>query len=190
MKFYYSVETTPLKFHKAFYKVLSPIFMGVQGLVLLGTIGHLSSDNGLYNPAMLVLNLIISCIAITILAFITYGFAKKKQYAWYMVYAYLILNVSSNIISATQTPNPAVAVGQIIGALIIPSLIGIYYYKRKPIFVTASNGNFGGSSQHMMVQSTIDFPKKDVINYCRKCGNRVTHDSVFCNKCGTKIDRN
>ncbi len=188
MKFHYSMESTPLKFHNAFYKVLSPIFMGVQGLVLLGTIGHLSSDNGLYNPGMLVLNLIVSCIAITILAFITYGFAKKKQYAWYMVYAYLILNVSSNIISATQAANPAIAVGQIIGALIIPSLIGIYYYKRKPIFV--GNEGDSGSLQHAAVQTAFAPPRKDAINYCRKCGNRVTHDSVFCNKCGTKIDWN
>ena len=28
------------------------------------------------------------------------------------------------------------------------------------------------------------------ISYCRKCGNRVTGDSVFCNKCGTKINWN
>ncbi len=180
MKFYYSMESTPLKFHNAFYKVLSPIFMGVQGLVLLGTIGHLSSDNGLYNPAMLVLNLIISCIAITFLAFITYGFAKKKQYAWYMVYAYLILNVSSNIISATQTPNPAAAVGQIIGALIIPCLIGIYYYKRKPIFVASS------SDAPAPFQSNSS--QRNKIGFCRKCGNKITQDSIYCNKCGAKLD--
>lgn len=176
MKFYYSVESTPLKFHKAFYKVLSPIFMGVQALVLLATIGYLTDDNGYYNVGVLILNLIISCIAIAFLGFITYGFAKKKQYAWYMVYAYLILNVSSNIISATQSANTAVAVGQIIGALIIPTLIGIYYYKRKPLFISND--------------IAIDSVRNNTINYCRKCGNQVTKDSVFCNKCGAKIDWN
>lgn len=175
MKFYYSLESTPLKFHKAFYKVLSPIFMGVQTLVLLATIGYLTDDNGYYNVGMLTLNLILSCIAIAFLGFITYGFAKKKQYAWYMVYAYLILNVSSNIISAVQSGNPAIAVGQIIGALIIPTLIGIYYYKRKPLFV-ANNMSIAENNNK--------------INYCRKCGNPVIEDSVFCNKCGAKIDWN
>ena len=76
----------------------------------------------------------------------------------------------------------------IIGALIIPSLIGIYYYKRKPIFV--GNEGDSGSLQHAAVQTAFAPPRKDAINYCRKCGNRVTHDSVFCNKCGTKIDWN
>ena len=90
-----------------------------------------------------------------------------------MVYAYLILNVTSNIISATQSANTAVAVGQIIGALIIPTLIGIYYYRRKPLFVSNNRA--------------IDAVRNNTINYCRKCGNQVTKDSVFCNKCGAKI---
>lgn len=172
MKFYYSVESTPLKFHKAFYKVLSPILMGVQTLVWLATIGYLSP----FCNIGIILNFIISGFSIVVLGFITYGFAKKKQYAWYMVYTYLILNVSSNIISAILSANAAVAIGQIIGALIIPTLIGIYYYKRKPLFVS---NNISISD----VQNTT-------INYCRKCGNRVTKDSVFCNKCGAKIDWN
>ena len=176
MKFYYSFESTPLKFHKAFYKVLSPIFMGVQLLVLIATIGHLFGDIGFYNTGALILNLIISCVAITFLGFITYGFEKKKQYAWYMVYAYLILNVLSNIISATQSANVAEAIGRIIGALIIPTLIGIYYYKRKPLFVSTN--------------ITISDAQNTTTNYCRKCGNRITKDSVFCNKCGAKIDWN
>ena len=33
-------------------------------------------------------------------------------------------------------------------------------------------------------QATKDLPK---IQFCRKCGNKLTEDSLFCNKCGTKI---
>ena len=32
--------------------------------------------------------------------------------------------------------------------------------------------------------------KKAKICFCRKCGNKVTEDSVFCNKCGSKINWN
>ncbi len=39
-----------------------------------------------------------------------------------------------------------------------------------------------------VVKSNVEI--KSSINFCRKCGNRVTNDSVFCNKCGSKITWN
>ena len=156
--------------------MLSPIGMVFQVIILLATIGNLSMNNGFYSTDALILILISSCLQIVSSGCITYGFAKKKRYAWYMVYVFLILNVSSNIISATQASTSASQVGQIIGSLIIPMLIGIYYYKRKPLFISNKTGIYD--------------IKKTTINYCRKCGNRVTKHSVFCNKCGAKIDWN
>ncbi len=197
MKRYYSIESTPLSFHKAFYKVISPFIIVLQSILLLATIGHLISDDGYYDSGALVLNLFIYVLGIVFLGFMTYGFANKKEYAWYMVYAYFGLNVLINIISAAPMLyyNPAYALGQIIGALIIPILIGIYYYKRKPLFVASefNNGAFTNNetvTTNYMPQNSVSsspMEKRAMVSFCRKCGNRVTNDSVFCNKCGSKI---
>ena len=36
-------------------------------------------------------------------------------------------------------------------------------------------------------QATPDVNTKDKVCFCRKCGSKLTPDSLFCNKCGTKI---
>lgn len=195
MKFYYSFESTPLSFHKAFYKVLSPIFIVIQALMFLATIGYLI--DGVYYGS-LVINLFSNALGITFLSFMTYGFVKKKEYAWYMVYAYLGLTALSNIISAAMSYNVASAVGQVIGALIIPVLIGIYYYKRKPLFVTSEfQNNVVTRNETVTTNYTPQNPtasystqKTTAIAFCRKCGNKISSDSIFCNKCGSRIDWN
>lgn len=174
MKTYQSAESQSLKFHNAFYKVISPIFILVQVLLFISTIGHLKDKNSFYGSEILIISLVISGLSIIFLGLITYGFAKKNAYAWYIVYAYLGLTILSNIISAVQSVNVASAVGQIVGSLIIPISIGIYYYKRKSILVTPNIENLNDSEE-------------TTIRYCRKCGNQVSKDSVFCNKCGSKI---
>ena len=202
MKLYYSFESTPLNFHKAFYKVISPILMAVQAILALSTIGWLTD----IFHGLLVFDLIVCILSIISLAFITYGFAKKKGYAWYMVYAYLILTVLSNVVSAALSGNAAIAVGRIIGALVIPVLIGIYYYKRKPLFITSifenpknttytpptyTPPNYVPQNQPPQYSATyVPNENKETINFCRKCGNRVINGSVFCNKCGSKIEWN
>ena len=191
MKHYYSLQSTPLKFHKIFYNVISPILIAVQVLILVATIGHLIDYDGYYNFVTLVLNLFSCCLAIIFLSFITYGFFKKRKFAWYMVYAYLILTILSNVVSAIQLDNIAFAVGQIIGALIIPTLIGIYYYKRKSLFFLLSDENVVQARylpRHP--DDTLCKNDKTSINYCRKCGTQVITHGVFCNKCGTKTDWN
>lgn len=41
--------------------------------------------------------------------------------------------------------------------------------------------------QHAGNTSPIAFNENEGIQYCRKCGNRLLPDSVFCDKCGTKV---
>ena len=192
-------ETMLLNFHKAFYKVISPILAVVQALIFLSSIGHLVDYDSLYDSGMLVINLLVSGASIILLCLITYGFAKGKEFAWYMVYAYLSISVLLNIISATQADNGAVAVGQIVGALIIPTLIGAYYYKRKSIFIGIENDGLVETTTKSIQQTNVvtNVENKQVvceneqtINYCRKCGNRVVANGVFCHQCGSRIDWN
>ncbi len=195
MKRYYSIESTPLNFHKAFYKVISPILIVIRAILVLATIGYL--DDGYYDSGSLVLNLLFYVLSIFFLSFITYGFSKKKEYAWYIVYADLGLAVLSNIIHVAPLLyyDTAFAIGYIAPVLTIFILIGIYYYKRKPLFVASeyNNGVFVNNetvttnymSQNSVSSSPVE--KRATVSFCRKCGNRVTNDSVFCNKCGSKI---
>ena len=192
MQFYYSYESTPLKFHNAFYKVISPILIVIDTLLFLSTIVHLVDDTGYYDSNMLILNLFISSFEVVFLSFITYGFKNKKNYAWYMVYAFLGLAFLSSIISSLSNPYaiPFLA--------IIPTFVGIYYYKRKPLFVTSESNNYSTSnSETATANRTFQnsappyfAEKRTEISYCRKCGNRIIPNSVFCNKCGSKIDWN
>ena len=203
MKFYYSAETAPLKFHKAFYKVLSPIFICIRVILFLSTIIHLANPDSYYDFGMLILSLLFSGVEIVFLSLIAYGFANKKDYAWYMVYAFLVETVLSGIINAMQSPNTTTAVGEIIGAFIIPILIGIYYYKRKPIFVQSEfNDEVNEKTDEAkseFVSTTYTSQKytaspsmeeKATPAFCRKCGNKLTSGSVFCNKCGSKVSWN
>ena len=204
MKFYYSFESAPLKFHKAFYKVLCPIFIGIRAILFLSTIIHLTNPDSYYDSGTLVLSLLFSGVEIVFLSLITYGFANKKEYAWYMVYAFLVETVLSGIINATQSANIASAVSETIGAFIIPILIGIYYYKRKPLFVTSevneeakiNNPNVTESQATLEINASQTITPNTSTNvqaticFCRKCGNKLINDSFFCNKCGAKTTWN
>lgn len=193
MNFYYSYESTPLKFHNAFYKVICPILAIIRSLFLLATFGYLDGYD--YNYAPLVISIFLSFLEIGSLILITEGFTNKKQYAWYMVYAFLGLTFLSSLVSASTAYSTAYAIGSIIGSLILPILIGIYYYKRKPLFVTSETNNCSASNNQTATTnqtlqnsaSPYSAEKRTEISYCRKCGNRVIPNSVFCNKCGSKI---
>ena len=195
MKFYDNAASTPLEFHKAFYKVLSPIFIAVQALILLATIGYLRD----YSSGTLILNLLLSCGGIAALGYITYGFSKQRPYAYHTVFIYLGISVLSSIISAVGSTDLAAAVGRVIGGSIIPVLIGIYYYKRKFVFLSdeSDKSDKSDASETSDVSDRTEIRGANpaaanpaVICYCRKCGNRVPEGSAFCNKCGAKIDWN
>ena len=199
MQFYYSVETTPLKFHKAFYKVISPILIALNAIFMLASIGWLTGEQNYYSPNILIFSVFLGGLGIVFLAFMSYGFAKQKEYAWYMVYAYLGLLGLRTLVSACSSYSAGFAVGTIIGGSIIPVLIGIYYYKRKPLFVTSGVENVSfPQSNGTAVPRDISRPTAtppfvrttETVSFCRKCGNRVPKDSVFCNKCGSKINWN
>ena len=200
MNFYYSEESTPLGFHKAFYKVLCPIFIAIHALLLFATIGHLTGNGEYYNSDSLVFTSFTSILSISFLFLISYGFAKRKTYAWYMVYAYSALAVLSNIISAVQSESAGTAVGMIIGSAIIPLLIGMYYYKRKPIFVPykyddqntisvkdnlyQARPNYHNENPKTIATFTIESATKP--SFCRKCGHKLVNGAAFCHKCGAK----
>ena len=199
MNFYYAEESTPLGFHKAFYKVLCPIAIVVQSLILLATLAHLAGDSSNYDPNYLILTLFSTALGILFLSLITYGFAHRKEYAWYMVYAYSGLTVLTSIISATQYENFGSAIVTVLISSILPILIGIYYYKRKPIFVPSEFKQ--ASTEHYSDKvtektkfiptfapstSTKQISHDTRITFCRKCGHKLVDGASFCHKCGSK----
>ena len=49
---------------------------------------------------------------------------------------------------------------------------------------TYGSYNISGNDIALKKETTDEKPK---IQFCRKCGNKLSHDSIFCNKCGTRI---
>ena len=209
MKFYYSAESTPLNFHNAFYKVISPIWIGLNVIYMLASLGNLVSDSPYYSSETLFWNMILCGLSIVFLGCITYGFSKKEEYAWYMVYAYLGLIILSTVIGAASSSNAAIAVGKIIGSSIISALIGTYYYKRKPLFIASALKELIDIKQAVEAVNETDSPKNELS--AKDCATSVsidtptlapTHAPVyrtsipavkeqaeirFCRKCGTRL---
>ncbi len=121
--------------------------------------------------------------------------APKLVYIFYAVsaggsllYAILVAAITSTQIGASQ-------VLSIITSIVFLILNVMYFRKREHLFVekgfpTPSTENTQRTDQasyninHTVTSTTTTASK---ISFCRKCGNKLTDDSVFCNKCGTKI---
>ena len=121
--------------------------------------------------------------------------APKLVYIFYAVsaggsllYAILVAAITSTQIGASQ-------VLSIITSIVFLILNVMYFRKREHLFVekgfpTPSTENTQKTDQasynikHIVTSTTTTASK---ISFCRKCGNKLTDDSIFCNKCGTKI---
>jgi len=105
-----------------------------------------------------------------------------------LLYAILVAAITSTQIGASQ-------VLSIITSIVFLILNVMYFRKREHLFVekgfpTPSTENTQKTDQasynikHIVTSTTTTASK---ISFCRKCGNKLTDDSIFCNKCGTKI---
>ena len=75
------------------------------------------------------------------------------------------------------------------------SWMGIKILRNKELLADSLSSNNrvkdgSKTSREKNLLSLSYIEKKPTISFCRKCGNKVSPDSVFCNKCGSKIGWN
>ena len=102
------------------------------------------------------------------------------------LYAMLVSAITSTQIGASQ-------IVSIIVSIVFLILNVRYFRKREHLFVEKELN----VSSTLQTDTTSMYHTKNIvkntatatlkISFCRKCGNKLTQDSLFCNKCGTKI---
>lgn len=185
MQQYFTIEGTPLKYHKFFHYFSLPFtfFGNIVGLVM--TAMEMGTFNWGYTIDFTYCFLII---VLTSLCFI--GFFKWKPYAWYGVMLmqgltllyFLLLVFLAAFYSYGQLSDFIVC---LIGSTIIDALICIYYYKRKPLFFQPEQP----AQQPVFTAPAAPTPPVSASPacFCGNCGCKLLPDSIFCSECGTRI---
>ena len=127
---HYTKELTPLKFHKIYHYVLTP-------LNILNVIYMLASmfANRQYSTLVLVYDLLL--LASCVLTFV--GCFKFKAYAWWAIIVGFGLEIFYSIYfvayyAITMPQFTVDALSQVCWRFAFVIVMGIYYYKRKPLF--------------------------------------------------------
>lgn len=190
MKQYSNKEGTPLAFHKFIWYFSLPVSFLTSISRMISDISEMPFFNWLY-----AVDFAYYIIALTLMLVCFVGFFGWKSYAWYGIITYLCFNASYSlyavIIYAAYIPDAlARAVGQLLGALVYATLVGIYYKKRRPLFfINTSEVNTGEhsaiSNQVPLNPGRSDAPP--TVKYCIKCGFELLNNSKFCSRCGAPI---
>ena len=129
MKFY-TRELTPLRFHKLYHYVLTPfnILNILYIFVSLIINKQFSILTVVYNGLLL---------AACILTFI--GCFKFKKYAWWAIMAGFLMEIFYSVYfvafyAVTLPDYVMAAVNQVGWRFVAVIMMGVYYYKRKPLF--------------------------------------------------------
>ena len=130
MRKHYTKELTPLKFHKLYYWVITPVNI----IFTIYTMAQMFA-NHTSTPLLIVYDslLLISCV----LTFV--GGYHFKKYAWWAIMGgfalELFYDVYYVIFSAVVMPElMTLALSNVAWRFVAVILMGIYYLKRKPLF--------------------------------------------------------
>ena len=134
MKMYHDKETTPLKFHKVFWRVVLPIEFFVN---LCLFISLLFNGNPFYYPKVIALALRFIELVLSLTAFI--GFFRWTKSAWYCAMVYPCLEIIFNLFflffAVFHLPEDVrVWAKDVVYCSVIATTIVLYYYKRKLLF--------------------------------------------------------
>lgn len=128
---YYVIEITPLKFHKFYHFVLTPVNILMTGYMLISMILHPENADAItivYDLALL------ACLVLTFI-----GCFKLRKYAWAAIMAGFALELVYDfaylvILSGLGANALLFAFSQILWRIVFIILMGIYYIKRQPLF--------------------------------------------------------
>lgn len=179
MKKYTDHNSTPLKFHKFFHYVWTPITLLVS-IILLFTLFRGFSYNNVGSAVYVTFSVLN--FALTAAYFI--GFFRWKKYAWYCLFAQLIseavLYTAALILSVFILPQYiSTVIGVLIGFSIRGIPMGIYYYKRRGLFSTEGYNPKAAKAEVS--------PMHTAGRICPACGKEIAADTRFCIHCGKEI---
>lgn len=186
MKTYHDKDTTPLAFHTFYRWVCLP-------LGFLSTLGNLAQLRTLY-PTAANFDKFVCLVDLVLIVVCFVDFTRQRPLAWYAVITRLWLLVGySTIILLVCMINAPQAIGTALGQLIAVSiygiLCGVYYLKRKPLFVpdVAQSSETSGAPHLPAEDTTTHQTATPPIAFCRKCGNELLPGSNSCSSCGTLV---
>ena len=179
MKKYTDHNSTPLKFHKFFHYVWTPITLLVSIILLFILFRGFSYNN--VGSAVYVTFSVLN-FALTAAYFI--GFFRWKKYAWYCLFAQLIseavLYTAALILSVFILPQYiSTVIGVLIGFSIRGIPMGIYYYKRRGLFSTEGYNPKAAKAEVSQIHTAG--------RICPACGKEIAADTRFCTHCGKEI---
>ena len=202
----------PFLFHRIYWMIWTPaqIVLGVPGIIAAA-----KSLNGADIYAVLDFGYaLLTCL---FMAVYFVAFFSWKLHGWYALMAQLVMNVAYAFASLLVFPNDdrSYAISLVIGTLIRCIPVGIYYYKRRPLFsakgfdIPAAGMFFSGGAAYQRTQnrqntqwqqnqpntqpplSAQPFESTDIggerIYTCPECGGQVKQDVCFCVHCGAKL---
>ncbi len=127
---YYTRELTPLKFHKLYHWIITPLnILNIIVMTLQMFANHqFSWLSMVYNGL-----LFIACI----MTF--YGCFKFKKYAWWAIIGGFALELVYDIYfvayyAVTAPEYTMMAFNQVCWRFVVVIIMGAYYWKRKPLF--------------------------------------------------------
>ena len=193
MKQFTDFYSTPLKFHKFFHYVWTPVLFAGSLLVIPGQLTAVSYNP--YTAARLAYGILNCCL----IAAYFIGFFRWKLYSWYCLFvqmaAEILFAAGTYILYVAVVPHNSftsgMGFGNIIGAAVRSTLIGIYYYKRKPLFSEKGFNprNADTHSRKSAAENTAAGVQcaEDKGTFCTACGTRNTSHNLFCTACGQAL---
>ena len=180
MKKYTDHNSTPLKFHKFFHYVWTPITLLVSIILLFALFRGFS-----YNNVGLAVYVTFSVLNFALTAAYFIGFFRWKKYAWYCLFAQLIseavLYTATLILSVFILPQYiSTVIGVLIGFSIRGIPMGIYYYKRRGLFSTEGYNPKAAKAEVS--------PMHTAGRICPACGKEIAADTRFCIHCGAAVN--
>ena len=212
MNQYHDHLKTPLLFHRIYWMIWTPaqIVLGVPGIIAAAK--SLNSAD-----IYAVLDFGYALLTCLFMAVYFVAFFSWKLHGWYALMAQLVMNVAYAFASLLVFPNDdrSYAISLVIGTLIRCIPVGIYYYKRRPLFsakgfdIPAAGMFFSGGAAYQRTQnrqntqwqqnqpntqpplSAQPFVNTETdgerIYTCPECGGQVKQDVCFCVHCGAKL---
>ena len=159
-----------LGFHR-FYCIWSWI-----SLILL--IMSMLTDNTVAFNGPRIVAIIIDIVIFISLILKSIGLSSFKQYAYYALFVYEFARIMMSAYMLYTDLNGT----SVLGDAIVIGLCAyvLYYYScRKQLF-------FG--TDHAEPQTRSSYRPSRAASYCRRCGNPLMADDVYCSKCGTKVN--
>lgn len=185
MKQYYIRESTPLKYHT---------FMRYAGLPLgiLIVVRNIISSwpaAGEFNYVYLI-DYASYFASFVLLSAAFVGFFNWAGYAWNcMMINYVVVGLHRVVVLglyAVYLPSQLAAeIGSLIGFSIAAVLVGIYYWKRRPLFFPPTvHFCTEREPEHLVVPANQG---ESLSKYCHKCGFELLRESEYCSQCGTPV---